>query len=204
MTVSVIKLPSSLGVGAQVTFTDSTAKPVSESGNTSRKSLRGIKRNYTCAVSPDDALEVQKIVMAIRGSRWPLAISDPFGNSFSNDLLDIDASGKALLGRRWTPATGSLEFFQRVMIPDGAIVFELNGSPATPTVNDYGVVDFGVTLTPGSDEPVAVGGKYLTPVCLMDNVSATAMGAMGGTLVYQFSDIRLEEIFETEFRALTA
>lgn len=203
MTVSVPKLPDSIGVGAQVSFVPSTAKTPSESGNKERKLLAPIRRNYMVGVSPDDSLEVQKIIMAVRGDRRALCLRDPLGFQFDNDVLDHDVSGNGLLGRRWSPVTGSDEYFQRVFLPDGVITFTKNGSAATPTVNDYGVLDFGSPLGV-DDEVVAVSGDYLTPVCLMDTPSATAVGRIGTTVIYQWSDLRFEEIFEREFRDLTS
>jgi hypothetical protein len=204
MTLNIIELPDSIGAGAQITFADGTTTSVSEGGNANRKLLRGIKRQYTCSIRPEDAMEMQKIIMAIRGKRYPLALKDPWGYQFDEDLLDIDADGNALLGRRWIPATGDLDYFQRIMIPDGALTFELNGVPATPTVDDYGVCTFGSPLVSGSDQPRVMTGDYLTAVCLLDNASATAITTLSGELISQFSDLRFEELFEAELRALTA
>ncbi len=199
------KIPDSIAVGAQVVFTMSTAKNLSESGNTGRKSLRPIKRNYLVSVSPDDANELQAIVMAMRGDRYPVAMRDYTSYQLTDEVCEFDnATGDFLIGKTWSPLTGTRSYFERVLVPD-SIVIMVNGSPATtsgPTLLDFGRIHFSGGVTTGDE--VSVTGTYLKPVALLDPATANLFGAINGATQYQFASMRFEELFESELRELFA
>lgn len=200
------KIPESVAVGAQLTLTMSTAKNVSESGNTSRKSLRPVKRNYLVTISPDDSDEMQAIIMAMRGDRYPVAMRDYKAYQLNDESCQLDpVTGDYMIGRTWAPATGSRSYFERVLVPDNDILVSVNGSPATTsgfTLSDFGRIQISGGTSTGDD--VSVTGTYLKPVCLLDNPTANAFGSVGGVTQYQFASLRFEELFESELRALTA
>src|SRR5581483_9229787 len=193
------KIPNSIAISAQVSFTISTAKNPSESGNSSRKSMRPIKRNYMVSVSPDDSDEMQAIVMAMLGDRYPVAMRDYSAYLITDEPCQFDnATGDWLIGRTWTPSTGTRTFFERILVPDDIVVL-VNGSPATTsgfTLKDFGRISFSGGVTTGDE--VSVTGTYLRPVALVDAPSANLFGAVGGVTQYQFASMRFEELYEAE------
>lgn len=204
MTVTAFtKIPDSIAVGAQVVLTASTAKTVSESGNTNRKTLRQIKRNYMVSISPDDSAEMQAIIMALDGDRYPMAMRDYTDYQVTNEVCQVDAvNGDFLMGRTWAPATGDRTKFTRILIPDQITVL-LNGSPAT--TGSFSLADFG-RIIPSSfstSDQWSITGTYLKPVCLVDSASADMFGSIGGVVQYHFAQMRLEEIFEAELLVIT-
>jgi hypothetical protein len=202
MTIAFTQIPDSVAAGAQVTFTMSTAKSVSESGNSGRKLLRPIKRNYLVTLSPDDSAEMQAIIMAARGDRYPVAIRDYTAYTLQDELCEVDpVTNDFLIGKTWEPETGDLSVFERILIPE-SIVVKINGSTATTgTVTQ---LDFGRLHIPSAatGDDVTVTGTYLRPIALLDAPAATAYGNIGGVVQYQFSSMRFEELFEAELEAL--
>lgn len=205
MTTQLTKIPNTVAIGAQLTFMVSTAKNMSESGNTSRKSLRPIKRNYMVSISPDDSDEMQEIIMALDGDRFPMAMRDYAAYQVVDEVCAIDeTTGDFLMGRTWAPSTGSLTKFERILIPDSDMVVKLNGSAATTgsfTIEDFGRIR--PTSFSTSDE-WSISGSYLKPVCLIDAPSANLFGSIGGVVQYQFDQMRFEEIYEAELIDLVA
>jgi hypothetical protein len=192
-------IPDSVAVGAQVVFIPSTAKNLSESGNTGRKLLRPIKRNYMVAISPDDSDEMQAIVMAARGDRWPIAIKDYGAFEVTDEECQLDdLTGDYLMGRTWAPITGTLSYFERILVPESITVLH-NGSPAT--TGSYHLADFGrIVFSPSisTGDTVSITGTYLKPIALLDPATANIFGSVGGVPQYQFTQMRFEELFEAE------
>jgi hypothetical protein len=202
MTISVTQIPDDLACNATITYVPDTAKNTSESGVSSRKLMRPLLRNYLITVSWDFADEMQAIIMTA-GTRYPLALRDPVANELVNEVALIADDGlTAMVGKTWSPATGSRSVFERVLIVDGPAVIKINGvtaAPGTAVLGDYGVITLSPALDPDSDE-VTVSCDYLRPVCMVDAPAATAFAPRQ----YQFHDIRLEQIFAAEFIQLTS
>jgi hypothetical protein len=208
MTVSITRIPDALAAGATVTYQPDTSKNTSEAGISGRKLMRPILRNYLVTVSPESADEMQAIIMAARGSRYPLAMRDYAAYKLTAEPAQITADGsQAKIGKNWVPATGPLSYFERVLIPDGTVIVSINGSPVLSgsgwTMADYGILTLSPALNPATDD-VVVTCNYLKPVCMLDAPAANIVTVVGGSTLYQFSDIRLEEIFEAELVALTS
>jgi hypothetical protein len=209
MTVSVTRLPDDIGIGAQVTFMPDVAKNTSESGNSGRKLMRPPLRNYMVSLSQEISDEMQAIVMATRVSRYPLSFRDPTAYTLLDDEAIVAADGlSAKIGKNWEPATGPHSFFDRIVIIDESeenlsiTINDITPAGGTWSLGDYGILQFSPAISPS--DAVRVTGQYLKPVCILDPPSAVAQGKIvNGALIYQFSSMRLEEIFEKEFIALT-
>jgi len=200
MTLTVFtQLPDSVALGAQVSFMPSTAKNPSESGNNNRFSLRPIKRNYTVSISPDDSDEMQAIIMALLGDRFPLAMRDYAAYQVTAEDCQFDnLTGDWLMGRTWAPSTGNFQFFERILVPESMVV-SLNGSPATTSsyaISDFGRIQFSGGVT--TSDTVSITGTYLTPVALMDAPALQLFGSIGGVPQSQFSSMRFEQLYEKE------
>lgn len=204
MATELTRIPNSIAIGAQVQFTMSTAKNISEGGNAHRKSLRPIKRNYMVTISPDDADEIQAIIMAMDGDRYPVAMRDYTAYQVTGELCSFDnESGQFLMGRSWIPSTGTREKFERILVPDDIMV-TINGSPASTgsiTFHDFGRITYSGMST---GDTVEITGTYLKPVCLIDNPTADVFGSIGDVAQVQFASMRFEELFEAELLELTA
>ncbi len=94
MTISIPIIPRDYSTELTVDMAFNTSVSESESGFSGRKSLRDIAlRRYNLTVNPDNAAEVQRIILACRGARWPAAIRDFAGNyELSNDHAIWDAT----------------------------------------------------------------------------------------------------------------
>lgn len=195
------QLPLSVGVGATVTYTDDTSINPSESGVNSRKSLRSILRQYMCSINPGDAAEVQAIIMSHIGQRYPFAMRDWSSYQYTNETL-AHTTTVASLQKTWAPSTGGRSVSQRILIPDQsevATVVKVNGVvTAAWSFIDFGKIQFTSPILLG--DTVTATGQYLTPVVLADMASAT----IHRKDLMQFSDIRLNEINESELTQLLA
>lgn len=202
MTVNLPRIPDAIAANATVTYVADTAKNTSESGVSGRKLMRPLLRNYVITVSPDYADEMQAIVMTA-GTRYPIAMRDPAANKIVNEEALIALGGAtATVGKTWSPSTGNLSVFERVLVFDGSVLIKINGTAATSgaaVVGDYGVITLSPALTPGTDS-VTVSANYLMAVCMLDSPSANAFGPGQ----YQFHDMRLEQIFAAELIRLTS
>jgi hypothetical protein len=146
-----------------------------------------------------------KIVMATRGSRYPLSLRDYASNYILTDEEIPHTGTVARIGRTWDPATGNLSVFERILLIDQSetpFVVKVNGgvpSPALYTFQDYGKIN--ITGLQDSDT-VTVSGHYLIPVCIVDSPSTSIITNSNGTSIHRFSDIRLEQIFEAELEQI--
>lgn len=213
MTVSLTLLPKSISASAQVTFTFDVAKNTSESGVSGRKAMRPVIRNYMATVSPEDSAEMQAIIMATFGARYPFAMRDYSNYQLTDEVL-THSSGVAKLGKTWAPATGSLSVYERILVPDTSetpLVIKVAGSPIAYTVADFGLISGSFS----DGDTVTATGQFLTPVCMVDQPSATMYTSHAPLLIttgvpvvntttYQFADMHLEQIFENELIALTS
>jgi len=200
MTLTVFtQIPNSVAVGAQVVFTMGTAKNLSEAGNTSRKSLRPIKRNFMVSISPDDSDEMQAIIMAMLGDLYACPLRDYGAYHVTAEECELDPlTGDYLMGRTWAPVTGTKTYFERILVPDSITVLH-NGTPAT--TGSYSFLDFGrIHFSPGisTGDTVAITGTYLKPVALLDPATSNIFGSINGTAGYEFAQMRFEELFEAE------
>jgi hypothetical protein len=215
MSINLAKLPDSIAVGALVSFIFDTAKNTSEGGISGRKSMRSqVIRNYMVSVAPgDDAVEFQKIVLAVLGQRYPFAMRDPTSYTLSDepltDFTTVGGTTHAPLYKTFEPLTGARSYQQRILLPvtsispDIPLTFSLNGSPVVPTIIDPGIAVVGSVLS-GSDDLRIVSGEYLVPVCILDAPAATIQRGPITDVLYGFQDVRLEEILENELIALTS
>jgi hypothetical protein len=212
MAFDLARLPDSISTGALVTFTFDTAKNTSEGGVSGRKSMRTqVIRNYMVSIPlAADAQEFQAILLSVLGQRYPFAMRDPTSFTLTEEpLTDFTVVGSTThvpLYKTFAPSTGVLSYKQRILVPDTSevpLVFELNGSPVSPTILDPGIAVVGSVLTGGDDFRI-VSGQYLVPVCLTDQPAATIDRGPINNVLYSFHDVRLEEILENEFVALTS
>lgn len=198
VTIELTRIPDQIAAGATVTYVPDTAKNTSESGNSGRKQMRPLLRNYIVTVSPDYADEMQAIVMTA-GTYQLLCIKDPAANTLTDEVAQLALDGiTAMIGKTWAPSTGSLEVFERALIIDLDEIFavQVNGSTYTSggmSLGDYGVLTFSPPLSPS--DIVTVTASYLQVVAMLDAPSAIAFGKDQ----YQFHDVRLEQIFPAEF-----
>ncbi len=205
MTITLSKLSYDIASGAQVSYNFDVARNPSESGISGRIAMRPIKREYMLSVGLNRSQEMVKIIMAMRGGRYPFALRDYADNYQLTDEVIPHTSGVALLGRTWAPATGSgISVFERILVPDTtetSFVIKKNGSPASYTFSNFGQA----TVSGLSDgDTCTATGQYMVPVCIMDAPSTTIITNSNGATLHRFSDIRLEQIFENELIALTA
>lgn len=212
MSISLARLPDDIAVGALVTYTFGTAKNTSEGGVSGRKSFRSQAiRNYMVSVAPGPAaVEFQKILLSVLGQRYPFAMRDPASFTLSDEPLTdftvVTGTTHVPLYKTFQPAAGSRSYQQRILLPDTTevpLVFSLNGSPVTPTFIDPGIAVVGSVLTEDDDLRI-VSGRYLIPVCIVDNPSATIQRGPLTDVLYGFQDVRLEEILENELIDLTS
>ncbi|QOZ25272.1 hypothetical protein [Bradyrhizobium sp. CCBAU 51753] len=208
MTVSVPQIPNEIAAGAQVTFTQDVAKSTSEGGNSNRKEMRKIIRNYTVTISPEYSDEMQAIIESTSVARYPVAIMDPLLFSIVNEPAVIQPGGAtAKIVKTFQPSTGTVSRQKRILLPVPATLSVLiNGVAATSgaaTLADYGILNLSPTLDPDTDL-VEVTCQFYTPCCGLDAPSATAFGRVGSAVQYQFTSMRFEEIFEAEFVELTS
>lgn len=216
MSINLAKLPADISVGALVTYTFDTAKNTSEGGISGRKAMRSQAiRNYMVTTLPGTASEeFQKIALSVLGQRYPFAMRDWTSYQLDDEsqpfseMTVVGGSTHVPLYKTFEPTTGAFSYQQRILVPDTSdvpMVFELNGSPNTPTIIDPGIAVVGSVLT-GSDDFRIVSGQYLVPVCIVDHPAATIVGGRdpNGLVLYQFRDVRLEEILENELVALTS
>jgi hypothetical protein len=168
--------------------------------------MRPIIREYMLSVNPSQSNEMVKIIMALRGARYPLALRD-YADNYQLTNEEIPHTGTvALIGKTWAPATGSLSVFERILIPDTTerpFVVKVNGGIPSPSPS---FTDFGKITIPGltDGDTVTVTGDYLIPVCIVDAPSTTIITNSNGVTLHRFSDIRLEQIFENELIKLTS
>lgn len=209
MTTALTHLSYEIASGAQVSYEFDVARNPSESGITGRIAMRDIKRNYMLTVSPSQSDEMVHIIMACIGARYPLALRDYANNyTLTNEVLPHTGT-LALLGRTWAPATGSLTKFERILYPDTtetAFTINVNGTPLSNSPATYTIADFGRITIPGltGGDVVTVSGQYMIPVCIVDAPSTTIITKSSPSSIHRFSDIRLEQIYETELLALIA
>jgi hypothetical protein len=205
MTTSLTRLSYEIASGAQVTYTFDVARNPSESQISGRIAMRPILREYMLSVHTGQSSEMVKIIMALRGARYPLAMRDYADNYQLTDEVIPHTGEVATIGRTWAPATGTLSVFERILYPDTTetdFVVKVNDvvSPS-PSFSDFGKITI-AGLVDG--DVVTVTGQYMIPVCLVDNPSTTIITNSNGTTLHRFSDIRFEQIFENELIALTA
>lgn len=201
--MSLIRLSNEIVSGAQVTFVPDVARNPSEGRISGRIAMRPVIREYMLSVSPKQSEEMIKIIMAVRGTRYPLSLRDYADNYILDDEEIPHTDTIATIGRTWEPATGSLSVFERILLTDTSetpFVVKVNGGVPSPA--DYTFEDFGKINIPGLDDEdvVTVSGQYLIPVCIVDSPSTTII--TNG--IHRFSDIRLEQIFEAELENLVA
>jgi hypothetical protein len=212
VTTALPKIPNSIAVNATVTFTGDTSVVSSEAGVSGRKSMRPVLREFMVTVNPSESLEVQKIAMASRVQRRPFSVRDYTAFSFADEILTHDGT-TAEMRRLWAPSAGPFSEYERILIPDESevtTVVKVNGTPLLRT--DWDFADFGkivldTPITPSdglTGDILTVSGEYLQPVCFVDNPSATILRGPSSRILYQFSDLRLRQIFEAELIALTA
>ena len=202
---NLIRLSNDLVSGALVSFVGDVARNPSEGRISGRIAMRDVVREYMLTVAPKHSDEVVKIVMALRGSRYPLSLRD-YAYNYVLDDEEIQHTGEvALIGRTWEPATGDLSVYERILLIDQSetpFVVKVNGgvpSPALYTFEDFGKIN--ITGLQDSDT-VTVSGQYLIPVCIVDAPSTTIITNSNGTTLHRFSEIRLEQIFEAELEQL--
>jgi hypothetical protein len=203
MTTSLTLLPASISASAQVSFTFDVAKNTSESGVSGRKAMRPVIRNYMATVSPEDSDEMQAIIMATLGARYPFALCDYSNRKITNEIQQHSGTIVSL-GKTWEPATGTLSIYERILVPDLTEPFtvNVNGSPTLYySFEDFGKIDV-ADLT--DEDTVEVTCNFLTPVCMVDTPSATMYANQNGVTLYQFSDMHFEQIFEKELITLTS
>ncbi len=209
MTTSLTRLSYEIASGAQVSYTFDNARNPSESGIAGRIAMRPIKREYMLSVNPAQSGEVVKIIMALKGSRYPLALRDYADNYKLTDEVIPHTGTVATIGRTWAPATGTRSIFERILYVDTQetpFIVKKNGTPLSTSPALYTFSDFGKITIPGltGGDVVTVTGEYLIPVCIVDTPSTTIITNSNGTTIHRFSDIRLEQIYETELTNLTA
>lgn len=198
-----IRLSNSIVSGAQVLYAPNVTRNPSEAGVSGRIALAPIKREYTLTISSKESDEMVAIIMALRGTRYPLTLRD-----YVNYILEdeeIPHTGEiATIGKTWAPATGDMPepYFERILVIDQSetpFVVEVNGEAPSP----YSFEDYGKINIPGliDDDVVTVSGHYLMAVCLMDAPSTNIIKNKGG-LLHKFADMRFEQIFEPELERL--
>lgn len=180
-----------------------TAVSESEAGVSGRKSQRDIPlRTYTMTINPDGAEEVQAILLAHLGARWPVAIKDWAANyalvaepqtyTFTTDTTVAE------LTKTYTPATGSRTFVQRVLIPDeDSIEILVNGAPLTSgvtwSITDPGILVINQLLTSG--DILTVTCNYWVPVVFVDDTLTMVVHV---DTLFSIDSMRLKEIPEQE------
>jgi hypothetical protein len=202
-------LPYDIQTEGVVEIPFATAVNESESGISGRKSTRNVPlRTYTVTINPDNAEEVQAILLANRGARWPMAMRDWAGNykltaEPQTYILETDTT-VADLYRTYTPSTGSRTYSQRILILDPGVTLQIfvNGSPLTSgvtwSIQDPGVLVIDELLTSG--DVLTVTGKYLVPVVFADDAISMTVHVDN---MFSIQNLRLREILEDELTALT-
>lgn len=200
-----IRLSNDIVSGAMVAFVHDVVRNPSEGRISGRIALRPVVREYMLSVAPQHSDEVVKIVMALRGARYPLSLRDYAFNYILDDEEIPHTGTEALIGRTWEPTTGTFSVFERILLVDESetpFVVKVNGavpSPADWTFEDYGKINIPGLL---DNDVVTVSGHYLIPVCIVDQPTTTIITNSNGATLHRFSDIRLEQIFEAELEAL--
>jgi hypothetical protein len=210
MTLTVLpRISNEIASGAQVSYTFDVAKNTSEGGISGRIAMRPIVRNYM--ISPDfgQSNEMVKMVMATRGARYPMVIRDYANNYQLTDETITHSGTTATIGRTWAPSTGSLSVYERILYVDQTeqtFTVKVNGTPLSLSPAGFTLGDFGRITIPGlvDGDTVTVSGQYCVPVCFVDTPTTTIVLSRSGSTLHQFSDIRLEQIFETELTNLTS
>lgn len=204
---NLIRLTNDIASGAMVSFVHDVVRNPSESRISGRIALRPVIREYMLSVAPQHSDEIVKIVMALRGARYPLSLRDYASNYILTDE-EIPHTGEvATIGRTWEPATGDFSVFERILLIDQTetpFVVKVNGavpSPANYTFEDYGKINIPNLQ---ANDVVTVSGHYLVPVCIVDQPTTEIITNSNGTTLHRFSDIRLEQIFEAELEAILA
>ncbi|MCC8946016.1 DUF2460 domain-containing protein [Bradyrhizobium sp. Arg62] len=209
VTVSVPLIPNELAAGAQVGFTPGVAVNTSESGNANRKTNSPPKRVYTVAISPDHSSDIQEIIMALDVARYPVGIMDPINFKIEDHVAQIQPGGaSAYIMRNWVPSTGVKTRDTRIVMPvEASLAVRVNDVAATSgsvSLGNYGEIFFSPALNPDTDE-VRVDCQFYTPASITDTPVAQAFGVTpDGIVQYQFTDMKLMEMFAKEFEELTA
>lgn len=208
--MSIPVIPDALAAQATVDVTFDTAVNPSEGAISSRKSMRDPAiRIYTIAVDPAQASEMNAIMLAVRGARWPIAIRDYNDNyqlTAEPQTWTAETDGGVInLSREFTPLTGSRTYSQRVLIideRDESFQVFVNGSAAV-SPNSWALTDPGILTVQGlvSGDVVTVTGQYLVP-CVFSGDKMTATIHTPETI--EISNLTLTEILETELTSLTA
>lgn len=211
--MTIAKLPKGVGADALMSVTFDTAVNPSASGVSGRKSMRLVPiRNYTVSIGPDDAPAVNEIYISMLGERYVLGMRDYTAWSYTDQVLEWTVTETdittAPLRRKWT--AGGRTVYERILIPDEEEVFttiKINGFSPTSgtsfTIVDPGIIRINRALTPG--DVVTASGQNYQAVCFTDDLTATIKGRRdGGSAVYIFGDVRLRQVLEAEYMALTA
>jgi hypothetical protein len=192
--MSIPILPLNVGIDASVSPTFQTAVNPSEGGISGRSSFRdSVIRNYTYNIGPDQAAEVYKIFLAVRGRRYPVALRDWGFNYIATNVPQTSS----FMTNTLTPATGTQSYTQRILVPDTNFPITVNGSPATPTAP-------GIISGMGSGDLLTC--HYLIPVCFVDDILGMVVHARNpddDTLQVSLPAVHFEEVLEVEYRALT-
>lgn len=211
MSITLSTLSSDISVGALVTITFDTAKNTSEGGISGRKAMRtqAIRKYMLSTLPGDDSEEFQELVLSLLGHRYPFAMRDWTSYTFTDELLEWTVNGSlttttARLRKLFQPASGSLYYYQRILVPDLSevgLTITLNDAPLPSgvyaTIVDPGIISLNTALVSG--DRLKASGQYLIPVCLVDDPSATIVaGNSNGEVLYTFKNVRLEEILEDE------
>jgi hypothetical protein len=214
--VNIAILPRDVSTNMTVEIPFATAVAESESGFSGRKSTRDIPlRLYTMTINPDNSFEAMKICLAMRGARWPLAIRDWANNYVLTDEAQTLDNTSGYYGggqtaynlhRKFTPATGTRTYTQRILMIDQtevAFTVKVNGTPLTGSpslwhINDPGILVIDESLS-GSDT-VTVSGQYLVPVVFSDDSLVINVRTKD---LLSIDAVRLREIGEQELIALT-
>jgi len=183
-----------VGIDAAVAPTFQTAVNPSEGGISGRSSFRdSVVRNYTYNIGPNEAEEVYKIFLAVRGRRYPVALRDWGFNYMAVNAVQVSE----FLTVTVRPATGTQNYVQRILIPDTRFMpVTVNGSPVT--VDEPGVVA-------GMGAGDVATFQYLIPVCFLEDALGMVVHARNpddDTLQVSLPTVHFEEILEAEYRNL--
>ncbi len=201
MTVTAFaRMPPTISIGATVSYVDSVIVTPSESDVSARKSLRGIRRQYMCSVNPNDSEEVQNIIMAHEGRRYPFGMRDWLAYRIVDEVLVSESTTIFKFQKVWQPSSGGRTAVERILILDETdvdVVVKVNGATVTNwDFIDFGKIEFDAPLDPDTDE-VTSSAEYLKAVVMADNASATLNETFS-----TFGDLRMNEISEAELTQL--
>ena len=196
-------IPDEMSTDMTVDIPFSTAVNESEAGISGRKSTRDIPlRTYTMTINPDGAEEVQAILLAHLGARWPVALKDWAANYAltlepQTYTFTTDTTVSSLV-KTYTPATGSRTFTQRILIPDeDTIAIYVNGSPLTSgitwSITDPGILVINTLLTSG--DVLTVSCNYWVPAVFVDDMLSMTVHV---DTLFSIDGLRLKEIPEQE------